>query len=297
MALYFMIAGFGNYAGANGICKPDWPVRLPCAPGNDPIALLHLIPNQSMKRSFLGSTVVFSLMTSAVMAQTVPASAAAPVSAHGPLTLWELIMSAGWVMIPLLFISVLVLSLVFFYVLTLKDSAIVDEEIVHRIEPFFENDDLEGMARFLADRPQATARVLEHTLKFIRRNPDADSESIKAVAESEGTRIATQLNQRVLYVMDCGVLAPMLGLFGTVVGILRSFGSIAQEASPMRTMLLAGGVSQALVATAVGLVVGITAMGCYAYFRGRVQHLISLLEGSTTPLVQQLILLRKRRDK
>lgn len=249
-----------------------------------------------MKRSFFGSALVFSLMTSAVMAQTATAGAA-PATGHGPLTLWELIMSAGWVMIPLLFISVLVLSLVFFYVLTLKDSAIVDEEIVHRIEPFFENDDLEGMTSFLADRPQATARVLEHTLKFIRRNPDADSESIKAVAESEGTRIATQLNQRVLYVMDCGVLAPMLGLFGTVVGILRSFGSIAQEASPMRTMLLAGGVSQALVATAVGLVVGITAMGCYAYFRGRVQHLISLLEGSTTPLVQQLILLRKRRDK
>lgn len=233
-------------------------------------------------------------MTSAAMAQT---AGAAPVAGTPPLTLWELVMSAGWVMIPLLVVSVLVLSLVFFYVLTLKDNAIVTTEILHRVEPFYENDDLEGMIAFLADRPQATARVLEHTLKFIYKNPDADADAIKAVAESEGTRIATQLNQRVVYIMDLGVLAPMLGLFGTVVGILRSFGSIAQEASPMRTMLLAGGVSQALVATAVGLVVGITAMGCYAYFRGRAQHLISLLEGSTTPLVQRLILLRKRRSK
>ena len=69
--------------------------------------------------------------------------------------------------------------------------------------------------------------------------------------------------------MDVGVLAPMLGLFGTVVGILSAFGHIAQQASPMRTMLLAGGVSQALVSTASGLIVGITAMAFYAYFRGR----------------------------
>jgi biopolymer transport protein ExbB len=87
----------------------------------------------------------------------------------------------------------------------------------------------------------------------------------------------------------------MLGLLGTVVGILRSFGSIAMEASPMRTMLLAGGVSQALVSTAAGLVVGIGAMAFYSYFRGRVQNLISLLESQSTVLLHELLLLRKKR--
>jgi biopolymer transport protein ExbB len=62
----------------------------------------------------------------------------------------------------------------------------------------------------------------------------------------------------------------------------------------MRTMLLAGGVSQALVSTAAGLIVGITAMACYAYFRGRVGHLISILETESTLLVQELIMLSKR---
>ncbi len=62
----------------------------------------------------------------------------------------------------------------------------------------------------------------------------------------------------------------------------------------MRTMLLAGGVSQALVATAAGLTVGITAMAFYAYFRGRVGHLISVLEGEATLLTQELILLKQR---
>ena len=122
----------------------------------------------------------------------------------------------------------------------------------------------------------------------------ADAESIRIVAETEGNRIAAALNQRVLYIMDVGVLSPMLGLFGTVVGILNSFGHIASEASPMRTMLLAGGVSQALVATASGLVVGITAMAFYAYFRGRVGHLVSVLESEGTLLTHELILLTRR---
>jgi biopolymer transport protein ExbB len=136
--------------------------------------------------------------------------------------------------------------------------------------------------------------VLDVALKFLYRHPEATPTNIQAVAEAEGGKLAAELNQRALYLMDVGVLAPMFGLFGTVVGILRSFGSIAQEASPMRTMLLAGGVSQALVATAAGLVVGLTAMGFYAYFRGRVQQLISLLENHSTALLQEIIVIHQR---
>ena len=62
----------------------------------------------------------------------------------------------------------------------------------------------------------------------------------------------------------------------------------------MRTMLLAGGVSQALVSTASGLIVGITAMAFYAYFRGRVGTLISILESEATLLTQELVLLCRR---
>src|SRR5271154_2863080 len=136
--------------------------------------------------------------------------------------------------------------------------------------------------------------MVNRILQFMERHPDAEPDSIQVVAETEGSRIAASLNQRVLYIMDVGVLAPMLGLFGTVVGILNSFGHIASEASPMRTMLLAGGVSQALVATAAGLTVGITAMAFYAYFRGRVGHLVSVLESEATLLTQELILLSQR---
>jgi biopolymer transport protein ExbB len=209
-------------------------------------------------------------------------------------TLLGMVAAAGWVMIPLALASMIALTLIIYCFFTLTEKSITTPDLLERMEPFFENEDLDGLAVYISERPQATARIIDRTLHFLERHPDADADSIRIVAETEGNRIAASLNQRVLYIMDVGVLAPMLGLFGTVVGILNSFGHIASEASPMRTMLLAGGVSQALVSTAAGLTVGITSMAFYAYFRGRVGHLVSILESEGTLVVQELILLSKR---
>jgi biopolymer transport protein ExbB len=206
-----------------------------------------------------------------------------------------MIYAAGWVMIPLAIASMITLTLIIYCFFTLTEKSIVTPDLLERMEPFFENEDLDGLAAYVADRPQATARIVDHILLFLERHPDADPASITAVAESEGGRIVSALNQRVLYIMDVGVLAPLLGLMGTVVGILTSFGHIAdQNATPMRTMMLAGGISQALISTASGLIIGITAMAFYAYFRGRVGHLVSILESEGTLLTQELILLSKR---
>jgi biopolymer transport protein ExbB len=210
-------------------------------------------------------------------------------------TLLSMVAAAGWVMIPLAIASMITFTLVIYCFLTLREKSITSPELLERMEPFFENEDLDGLAAYVAERPQATARLVDSILLFLERHPDAGPDSINAVAETEGNRIAAALNQRVLYIMDVGVLAPLLGLMGTVVGILSSFGHIAdKDASPMRTMLLAGGISQALISTAAGLIVGITAMAFYAYFRGRVGHLISILETEGTLLTQELILLSKR---
>ncbi len=218
----------------------------------------------------------------------------APATTNQPVTLLELLVSGGWVMIPLAFVSLAAISLIIYYFMSIKMSAIFSQDLATQVDRFMENGDLKGLNLYLDSRSEAVSRVLSKALKFIEKHPEADAESIQAVSEAEGGRIAASLNQKVVYLLDIGSLAPMLGLFGTVVGILRSFGSIAMESSPMRTMLLAGGVSQALVATAAGLVVGITALFFYSFFRGRVQHLISVLETETTQVLQPLLLSRKK---
>lgn len=244
-----------------------------------------------MKRFLLTAGGLLVTMAT-VLAQTTGNDATTEIAKET--SLLGMVASAGWVMIPLALASMVTLTLIIYCFFTLTEKSISTPELLERMEPYFENEDVEGLAAYVSERPQATARIVDRVLRFLERHPESDPESIRIVAETEGNRIAASLNQRVLYIMDVGVLSPMLGLFGTVVGILNSFGHIASEASPMRTMLLAGGVSQALVATAAGLTVGITAMAFYAFFRGRVGHLISILESEGTLLVQELIILTKR---
>src|SRR5277367_5428073 len=109
-------------------------------------------------------------------------------------SLLNMVAAAGWVMIPLALASMVTLTLVIYCFFTLTEKSITTPDLLERIEPFFENEDIEGLANYVAERPQATARIVDRTLRFLERHPDADAEAIKVVAETEGNRIAAALN-------------------------------------------------------------------------------------------------------
>ena len=218
------------------------------------------------------------------------ATSSAAASSPSQRTLWDLLAAGGWVMIPLYLVSFAALALILFYFFTLRRSQVATESFKQNAEALIRERNFGSLFELAKANPQSLARVMEQIAGFLQKNPQADFSTVREIAQAEGNRQAANLNQQVVYLMDIGVLSPMLGLFGTVVGILRSFGDIAGDIAvvSMRGTVLAGGVSQALVATAVGLVVGIVAMFFYSYFRGRVQALISELETAATTLVAQL---------
>jgi len=235
---------------------------------------------------------LFLFPLAAIQASAAPAAAKSAAAAiqKTDLTLWELLMAGGWVMIPLFLASFAAIVLILFYFITIRTRRVATPELIRSYQSIIYEGQFARLLEAARSNPQMISRVMERVTEFHLNNPTADVATLREVAQAEGSRQATGLHQSVVYLMDIGVLAPMLGLFGTVVGILRSFGSIASEATPMRTMLLAGGVSQALVSTAAGLLVGITAMCFYSYFRGRTQGLISELESGATLLVAQMSL-------
>lgn len=206
------------------------------------------------------------------------------------MTVWKLLTDAGWVMIPLMIVSFIAVVLILLCLFSLRSSRIASSDLKNTLEAKIKARDLTEVWETSRKSPTLLGRVMETTSNFVRNNPEADFAVVREVAQAEGSRQVAALNQQIVYLMDVGVLSPMLGLFGTVIGILRSFGSIAGDSAAvaMRATLLAGGVSQALVATAVGLLVGITSMFFYSYFRGKVQQLISELETSSTVLVAQM---------
>src|SRR5436190_1854321 len=94
----------------------------------------------------------------------------------------------------------------------------------------------------------------------------------------------------VVYLADIGMIAPLLGLLGTVFGIIHSFGALGADIGSARYVALSRGISEALVNTAAGLAIGIPAMMFYAFFRGRAQKLISELEAASTHVLALLSL-------
>jgi biopolymer transport protein ExbB len=216
---------------------------------------------------------------------TIPArsTGSAPQAVSGGMmnttTLWKLIEAGGWAMIPLGFLSVVTVMLVLVYLFTLRRGAILTAHYMNTADVLLKKRDYLGLLAISSRHSEAVARVVQRTLDFATKNPTASYEVVKDIAETEGASQAASLQHRTVYLADIGMLAPMIGLLGTVFGIIRSFGVIGSGTSTQsRDILLASGVSEALVATATGLVLGITAMFFYSLFRNRVQSLISDLE-------------------
>ena len=230
---------------------------------------------------------VDELITIPAKSATKPAAApraeAPPKEDATTVTLWKLVQDGGWAMVPLGFLSVVTVMLVLVYLFSLRRSSILTAHYMNTADVLLKKRDYLGLLAISSRHSEAVARVVQRTLDFATKNPNASYDTVREIAETEGSSQAASLQHRVVYLADIGMLSPMIGLLGTVVGIIRAFAKLGSgDASVSRDILLASGVSEALVATATGLILGITAMGFYALFRNRVQSLISDLEIAST---------------
>jgi len=212
-------------------------------------------------------------------------------------TVLKLLQAGGWVMIPLVLASVLTLALILACIISLRRSSVVTHRFMETAEALLRKRDYLGLIAVSNRHSSAIARITSRTLDFATKHPSAPPSAIRDVAETEGGRVASSLNQRIIFLADIATLSPMLGLLGTVVGIINSFGVLASNTTQPRQMLLAGGVAQALVTTAAGLIIGIAAMAFYSLFRGRVSSMISDLEAATTHILNIIASQRARRNE
>ncbi len=206
-------------------------------------------------------------------------------------TIMDTLIKAGPVMIPLVLLSIFSVMLVIVYLMTIRRGAVVSSGYMATADALLRKRDYLGLLAVSNRHGEAIARVVQKILDFTTKNPNADLQQVREIAETEGTRVAASLNNRVIYLADIGMIAPLLGLLGTVFGIIHSFGALGRsDLGATRYVALSSGISQALVNTAAGLAIGIPAMMFYAFFRGRAQRLISDLEAATTHVLALLSL-------
>jgi biopolymer transport protein ExbB len=246
--------------------------------------------------SLIAAAVATPLFAQQVTTSATPAGVAAPAATptlvpdiHSK-TILEALMGAGPVMLVLLALSVFFVMLVIVYLMTIRRGAVVSSGYMATADALLRKRDYLGLLAVSNRHGEAIARVVQKMLDFITKNPNADLAQVREIAETEGTRVASSLNNRVTYLADIGMIAPLLGLLGTVLGIIRSFGALGADLGTARYVLLSKGISEALVNTCAGLAIGIPAMMAYAFFRGKAQKLISELESASTHVLALLSL-------
>ena len=198
----------------------------------------------------------------------------------------SLLQKGGYTMIALGTLSIFTLILILLCFLTLRRSAVVTNKFMNNAEAMIRKRDYMGLIAYSQRRSESIARVTQKMLDFITKNPTATPTDVREVAEAEGTRQGGIMHQRVSYLSDLAGIAPMVGLLGTVIGMIKSFIELARgENEGLKQLQLAEGIWEALITTAVGLIISIFAVIFYAYFRGKVMRLLAELEAAGTHLL------------
>ena len=172
-----------------------------------------------------------------------------------------------------------------YYALVLRLRAVAPPAQALRLRELLKERRARDARELCAQQPTALAAVAASGLDFLKENPAAKPGMLKEIMESEGARQAGRMQNMIHYLLDLSAVAPMVGLLGTVIGMLKAFNSVAFDLAKARPMELAGGVAQALITTIAGLIVAIPAMMAYSWFRGRVIKLTGRLEEVATDLL------------
>ncbi|HOD51219.1 MAG TPA: MotA/TolQ/ExbB proton channel family protein [Candidatus Hydrogenedentes bacterium] len=200
------------------------------------------------------------------------------------LTLAVMMREGGWILYIIMGLSVVTCVMVIYYFFTITPAREVPQNLLKRTLSQIRAGDLRGAYQMCDGRDELLANVIKSGLKMAGH----DRYVIQEAMESEGERGAAALWQRISYINNVGVIAPLLGLFGTVWGMMRAFGAIAFDDAQSRSLTMAYSVSQAMITTAAGLMLAIPALMAYYYFRGRVVKIIAEVEAQASEVVEAL---------
>lgn len=205
----------------------------------------------------------------------------------------DILMAGGvtgvMILLVLLALSLLVVALVVEHLITLRASVLAPDGLADRIAKHLADANLQGAAGACDREPCCLASIVRPALSEIDGGWPAVEKSLEDAAGEQSAR----LFRKIEYLSVIGNIAPMVGLLGTVVGMIFAFQEVANTQGAARAAELASGIYQALVTTVGGLLVAIPALAAYAVLRNRVEGLVAEVAGqavaATQPLKRKLV--------
>jgi len=196
---------------------------------------------------------------------------------------WQIVTAGGWLMLPIIACSVIALAIIAERFYTLRDTKVLPANLVADVWRLASTKQLteEKVREYQQGSP--LGRVVAAGL--LNRTKDRDA--MKEAIEEVGGQVAHELERYLNALGTIAAITPLLGLLGTVVGMIKVFTNITTVGvgNPAQ---LAGGISQALITTASGLMIAIPALIFYRYFRGKVDGLVVDMEKESLKLVDVL---------
>jgi biopolymer transport protein ExbB len=194
-----------------------------------------------------------------------------------------MVKAGGWLMFPIIACSIIAFGIILERFWTLQKKKVIPRHLVATIWHWVKEGQLERSRIEELGRQSALGKILASGLN----NRHLERERIKESIEETGRQVVHDMERFLNTLGTIAAVSPLLGLLGTVIGMIKVFNAILSSgvgnAAP-----LAGGISQALITTAAGLSVAIIALIFHRYFRGRVDELVVKMEEEAIKMVDVL---------
>lgn len=196
----------------------------------------------------------------------------------------EILTQGGFLMIPLFILSVLAIYVIAERWRTLENSKMDIAAMLNNIESLLKSGSQQRAIQYCEEFDKPLARILKSGIRRLGRPIRDIEESIRNAGKKE----IFLLEKRMNWLATIAGVAPLIGFTGTVTGMIRAFMDIQALQGNVNPSVLAGGIWEALITTATGLIVGIIAYGFYNFLLGKINRMIFELENASADFIDLL---------
>jgi len=196
----------------------------------------------------------------------------------------EILTQGGFLMIPLFVLSVLAIFVIAERWRTLENSRMEIAAMLNNIESLLKSGSQQRAIQYCEEFDKPLARILKSGIRRLGRPIRDIEESIRNAGKKE----IFLLEKRMNWLATIAGVAPLIGFTGTVTGMIRAFMDIQALQGNVNPSVLAGGIWEALITTATGLIVGIIAYGFYNFLLGKINRMIFELENASADFIDLL---------
>lgn len=196
----------------------------------------------------------------------------------------EIVQAGGWLMLPIIACSVVAVAIVLERLWALQEKRVLPASVANQVWEWVQNSQIDVQQIQQVHQSSPLGQVLATGLAYRHATRDV----LKEVVEDSGRHVVHDLERYLNPLGTIAAISPLLGLLGTVSGMIRSFTAITSEGVG-NPAVLAGGISEALITTAAGLTVAIPSLIAYRYLRGRVDGLVVKIEKESIRFIEALL--------